>query len=65
MQKKTLIVTAVVNGMVYQSKVEDKYIEHEEKEQIASCKRQIRKMLDEEGLSDVHPDYVIEKHDVL
>ena len=63
MQNKILIVKAGVNGMVYQSKVEDKYIEREEKEKIASCKRQIRQMLDEDGLSDVHPDYVIEKHE--
>ena len=60
MKKETLKVVAEANGCIYQSKV-DKYLESEETEQIASCKRQIRKMLDEDGLVDVHPDYIVEK----
>ena len=59
MDKKVLKVTAEVNGIIYQSKV-DRFIENEEAEQIASCKRHIRKMPDNHGLSDVCPDYLIE-----
>ena len=55
-----LKVIAKVNGYNYQSEV-DNYLKNEEEEQIASCKRQIRKMLDEDGLVDVHPDYIVEK----
>ena len=58
MQKK-IKVTAEIDGMIYQSKI-DRYVESEEAEQIASCIRHIRKMLNNNGLSDVCPDYVIE-----
>ena len=60
MDKIELKVTAEVNGIIYQSKV-DRFIENEEAEQIASCKRHIRKMLDADGISDVCPDYKIER----
>lgn len=59
MDKKVLKVTAEVNGIIYQSKV-DRFLEKEEAEQIASCERHIRKLLDDDGLSDVCPDYLIE-----
>ncbi len=60
MKKETLKVIADVNGINYQSEV-DNYIKREEEEQIASCKRQIREMLDIDGLVDFHPDYIVEK----
>lgn len=60
MKKETLKLVADVNGRIYQSEV-DNYNEKEETEQITSCKRQIRKMLDEDGLADVQPDYLVEK----
>lgn len=56
MKKKTLKVIADLNGRNYQSEVVN-YIKSEEKEQIASCQRHIRKMLDEDGFADVQPDY--------
>lgn len=56
MKKKTLKVIADLNGRNYQSEVVN-YIKSEEKEQIASCQRYIRKMLDEDGFADVQPDY--------
>lgn len=59
---KNLKVETVVNGNTYKSEAVP-YIEKEEVEQIASCKRHIRKMLNEDGLSDVCPDYKIEKND--
>lgn len=60
MGKNTIRVKAIVNGNTYISEV-DRFIQCEEEEQIASCKRHIRSMLDEDGLSDVRPDYIIEK----
>ena len=60
MQKNKMKVTAEINGMIYQSEV-DRYMESEGAEQIASCIRQIGKMLNENGLSDVCPEYKIEK----
>lgn len=60
MDKNTIRVKAVVNGNTYKSEV-DRNIKCEEEEQIASCKRHIRTMLDEDGLSDVSPDYIIER----
>ncbi|MBR2236270.1 MAG: hypothetical protein IJ887_00085 [Prevotella sp.] len=60
MNNTTIIVKAEVNGNVYRSEV-DRYIGTEEYEQIASCKRHIRKMLNEDGLTDVSPDFIIEK----
>ena len=60
MEKKTIRVKAEVNGNIYKSKV-DRNVKCDEAELIASCKRHIRTMLDEDGLSDVSPDYIIEK----
>ena len=54
-------VSAEVNGNIYKSEV-DRVIEGEEIEQIASCKRHIRSMLNEDGLTDVSPKYKIEKN---
>ena len=56
MKKEMLKVIAKVNGYNYQSEV-DNYLKNEEEEQIASCQRHIRKMLDEDGFADVQPDY--------
>ena len=53
-------VSAEVNGNIYKSEV-DRVIEGEEIEQIASCKRHIRSMLNEDGLADVGLEYKIEK----
>jgi len=53
-------VSAEVNGNIYKSEV-DRVIEGEEIEQIASCKRHIRSMLNEDGLADVRPEYNVEK----
>lgn len=60
--EKRIIVTAEVNGIIYKSEV-DQIIKGEETEQIASCKRHIRSMLNEDGLTDVHPEYKIEKYE--
>lgn len=54
-------VSAEVNGNIYKSEV-DRVIEGEEIEQIASCKRHIRSMLDEDGLTDVSPEYKNERN---
>lgn len=59
--KERIIVTTEVNGNIYKSEV-DRVIEGEEIEQIASCKRHIRSMLNEDGLTDVSPKYKIEKN---
>ncbi len=61
MTKDIIKVTAKVNGKVYKSEV-DRVIQTEEDEQITSCIRQIRKMLDKDNLSDVQPDYIIERY---
>jgi len=61
MEKKIIRVSTEVNGNIYQSEV-DRLIENEEAEQIASCKRHIRSMLNEDGLTDVSPKYKIEKN---
>ena len=53
-------VSAEVKGNIYESEV-DRVIEGEEIEQISSCKRHIRSMLNEDGLTDVIPEYIIEK----
>ena len=58
--EKRIIVTAEVNGIIYKSEVEQ-IIKGEEAEQIVSCKRHIRSMLNEDGFTDVHPEYIIEK----
>lgn len=58
--KERIIVTTEVNGNVYKSEIKQ-IIKDEEAEQIASCKRHIRTMLDKDGLYDVSPDYIIEK----
>lgn len=42
-------VSAEINGNIYKSEV-DRVIEGEEIEQIASCKRHIKSMLNEDGL---------------
>ena len=55
-------VSAEINGIIYKSEV-DRVIEGEEIEQIASCKRHIKSMLNEDGLTDVHPEYKIEKYE--
>ena len=60
MGKNTIRVKAVVNGNIYKSEV-DRNVKCEEEELIASCKRHIRTMLDEDGLSDVSPDFIIER----
>ena len=60
MGKNTIRIKAEVNNNIYKSEVE-RNIKCEEEELIASCKRHIRSMLDEDGLSDVSPDYIIEK----
>lgn len=57
--KKRIIVAGVVNENNYKSKVEQ-IIKGEEVEQIALCKRHIRTILDEDGLYDVSPEYIIE-----
>ncbi len=59
---KKLKVEAVVNGNTYESEAYP-YMEGEKAEQIASCKRQIEQMLDEDGLPDVRPDYTIREFD--
>ena len=59
--EKRIIVTAEVNGNIYKSKVEQ-IIKGEEVEQIASCKRHIRSMLNEDGFADVCLEYKIEKN---
>lgn len=58
--KERIIVTAEVNGNIYKSEV-NQIIKGEEAEQIASCKRHIRNILNEDGLTDVSPEYKIEK----
>lgn len=60
MEKKTIRVKTEVNGIIYQSEV-DRNVRCEEDELIASCKRHIRTMLNEDGLYGVRPDYIIEK----
>jgi len=59
---KRIRVSAEVNGIIYKSEV-DQIIKGEEAEQIASCKRHIRSMLNEDGFTDVHPEYKIEKYE--
>lgn len=58
--KERIIVTTEVNGNIYKSEV-SKDVKCDEAELIASCKRHIRAMLNEDGLSDVNPEYIIEK----
>lgn len=58
--KEHIIVTAEVNGNIYKSEVQQ-IIKGEGLEQVASCKRHIRSMLNEDGLADVSPEYRIEK----
>lgn len=58
--KERIIVKTEVNGNIYKSEVQQ-IIKGEEAEQIASCKRHIRSMLNEDGLADVWPEYIIEK----
>lgn len=58
--KEHIIVTAEVNGNIYKSEV-SKDVKCYEAELITSCKRHIRAMLNEDGLSDVNPEYKIEK----
>jgi hypothetical protein len=55
-----IIVTAEVDGNIYKSEVKT-VIKGEEAEQIASCKRHIRSMLNEDGLTNVSPEYKKEK----
>lgn len=59
MEKNIIQVKAEVNGYIYKSEV-DRNERCEEEELIASCKRHNRTMLDEDGLSDISPDYIIE-----
>jgi hypothetical protein len=54
-------VSTEINGNIYKSEVA-RVIEGEEIEQIASCKRHIRSMLDEDGFTDARPEYKIEKN---
>lgn len=58
---KKLKVETIVKGNTYKSEAVP-YIASEEAEQIASCTRHIRKMLNEDGLGNVIPDYKIEKN---
>ena len=58
--KECIIVTAEVNGNIYKSEV-SKDVKCDEAELIASCKRHIRAMLNEDELYDVSPYYIIEK----
>ena len=58
--KERIIVTAEIGGSIFKSEVEQ-IIKGEEAEQIVSCKRHIRSMLNEDGFTDVHPEYIIEK----
>ena len=60
MKNSTIKVSTEVNGNIYKSEV-DRNVKCDEAELIASCKRHIRTMLDEDGLSDVTPKYIIEK----
>ena len=60
MKKDIIKVTAEVNGKIYKSEV-DRNVKCDENELVASCKRHIRMMLDEDGLSDVDPEFIIEK----
>lgn len=62
MEKRIIRVSTEVNGNIYQSEI-DRLIEKEEAEQIASCKRHIRRMLNEDGILDVSPEYRIEKYE--
>ena len=55
-----LRVEAEVNGKLYHMEAFP-YTENEKVEQIDSCKRKIKQMLDEEGLIDVCPNYIISK----
>ena len=57
MEKKTIRVKTEVNGNIYKSEV-DRNVKCDERELIASCKRHIRAMLDEDGLNDVRPNYI-------
>ena len=59
MDKNTIRVKAEVKGNIYKSEV-SKDVKCDEAELIASCKRHIRTMLDEDGLYDASPDYIIE-----
>ena len=59
MEKKIIRVKAEVEGYIYKSEV-NKDVKCDESELIDSCKRHIRTMLDEDGLSNVSPDYIIE-----
>ena len=58
MEKKIIRVIDDVNGNIYKSELE-KNVQCEEMELIASCKRHIRTMLDDDGLPDVSPEYII------
>lgn len=60
MKKDIIKVTAEVNERIYKSEV-DRNVKCDEAELIASCKRHIRTLLDEDGLSDIDPEYIIEK----
>ena len=57
---KRIKISAEVNGKIYESEVRQ-IIMGEEMEQIASYKRHIRSILNEDGLTDVMPVYVVEK----
>ena len=60
MEKNTIRVKAKVNGSIYKSEV-DRSVKCEDEELIASCKRHIRMMLDEDGFTNIYPEYIIEK----
>ena len=60
MKKDIIKVTAEVNERIYKSEV-DRNVKCDEAELIASCKRHIRTLLDEDGLSDIDHEYIIEK----
>lgn len=55
-------VSTEVNGNIYRCEVHQ-IIKGEEDEQIASCKRHIRSMLNEDGIADVCPKYKIEMYE--
>ena len=55
-------VSAEVNGYIYKNEV-IQIIKGEEFEQITSCKRHIRSMLNADGFANVSPEYKIEKNE--
>lgn len=59
MERKKNKVRTEINGNIYKSEV-DCIIKGEE-EQIALCKRHLRSILNDDGLTDVSSKYIVEK----